>query len=296
MHNFTVFRQDSNDSMAEEPLENPLSPLGIVAGSGELPRQVIKRVIKSGRSVFVVAIEGNTDVQTVENIQHVWINLGAIGTAIEHLKAAGVSELVLAGKINRPSIKSLRPDATGAKLIAKLGFSLFGGDSAIFKTIVGFLEEQGFRIVGSESLMEDLIAPAGPLGQHIPDKQTQKDIEIGARVVKAMGEFDIGQAVIVKNGLVLGIEAAEGTDGLIERCNGLKGEGKGGVLVKARKPLQENRVDLPTIGENTIERISQAGFAGIALEAGHALIVNRSKVIRLADNLGLFVIGFSLGE
>ncbi len=281
-----------NAVMAQETY----STLGIIAGGGHLPRQMIDKVLRSGRGVFVVAIEGETNPETVEDVLHIWINLGAIGTAVEQLKNAGAEDLVLAGKINRPSVRSLRPDTMGAKLIAKLGFSLFGGDAAIFRTIVGFLEEQGFRVIGSEEIMQDLIAPEGPLGQNIPDKQSQKDIELGARVVRAIGAFDIGQAVIVKNGLVLGIEAAEGTDALIERCAALKGDGRGGVLVKARKPIQEQRVDLPTIGEQTIELIHTAGFAGIALEAKHSLIVNRREVIRTADALGLFVIGFSLGE
>lgn len=276
--------------------KNQTTTLGIIAGSGDLPRQMIDKVLKNGRSVFVVAIEGETPAEIVADVPHVWISLGAIGTAIENLRNAGAEELVLAGKINRPSVKSLKPDAMGAKLIARLGFSLFGGDASIFRTIVSFLEEQGFRIVGSDEIMQDMVAPEGPLGKLIPDKNAQKDITLGARIVKTIGEFDIGQGVIVKNGLVLGIEAAEGTDALIERCAALKGEGRGGVLVKACKPIQEQRVDLPTIGEQTIELIHRAGFAGIALEAKHSLIVNRREVIRLADALGLFVIGFSLGE
>ena len=274
----------------------PASPLGIIAGSGHLPRQLIERQLGKGRSVFVVAIESETDVQAVENVPHVWITLGKIGLGIEHLKQAGVSELVMAGKINRPSISGLRPDAVGAKLLAKLGLSIFGGDTAIFKYIVAFLEEQGFKIVGSDEIMQELVAPEGPLGKHVPDKQARKDIELGAQIVRAIGTFDIGQGVIVKKGLVLGIEAAEGTDALIERCAALKGEGEGGVLVKARKPLQEERVDLPTIGAETLERMHRAGFAGIAVEAKHSLIVNRKEVIRMADSLGLFVIGFSLGD
>ncbi len=277
-------------------IQETYTALGIIAGSGHLPRQMVDRVLKNGRSVFVVAIEGETDPETVENAPHVWINLGAIGAAMEQLKRAGVEELVLAGKINRPSIKSLRPDAMGAKLIAKLGFSLFGGDAAIFKVIVAFLEENGFRIIGSDEIMQDMVAPEGPLGQNLPDRQAQKDIELGARVVRAIGTFDVGQGVIVKNGLVLGIEAVEGTDALIERCAAIKGEGRGGVLVKARKPIQEDRVDLPTIGEQTIELVHRAGFTGVAVEAKHSLIVNRREVVRMADALGLFVIGFSLGE
>ncbi len=276
--------------------ENAASPLGIIAGSGHLPRQLIDACARSGRSVFIVAVEDETNPETVEDVPHVWIRLGAIGVALDHLKRTGVQELVLAGKINRPSLSSLKPDMMGAKLMSKLGLALLGGDAAIFKTIIAFLEEQGFRVIGLDDVLHDLVAPEGPLGQNLPDKQAQKDIALGASVVRAIGAFDIGQAVIVKNGLVLGIEAAEGTDALIERCSELRGEGKGGVLVKACKPIQEQRVDLPTIGTQTIELVHRAGFAGIAIEAKHSIIVGRREVIRMADSLGLFVIGFSLGE
>jgi len=275
-------------------VETLSSPLGIIAGSGNLPRQLINRVLKTGRSVFVVAIEGDTESATIENVPHIWINLGAIGTAIEALQQAGSRELVLVGKINRPALKSLKPDMMGAKLLAKLGMSLFGGDASIFKSIVAFLEEYGFTIIGSDEIMQDMVTPEGPLGQNIPDKQAIRDIELGVKVLRAIGDFDIGQGVIVQNGLVLGIEAAEGTDALILRCASLKSESKGGVLVKARKPIQENRVDLPTIGDTTITLMHEAGFAGIALEAKHSLIVGRREVVRMADTLGLFLIGFSL--
>ncbi|MEI6730599.1 MAG: UDP-2,3-diacylglucosamine diphosphatase LpxI, partial [Pseudomonadota bacterium] len=272
-------------------MENMNNPLGIIAGSGHLPLQLIEKCRAKGREVFVVAIENDTDSQTVENVPHVWIRLGAIGTAIEHLRKAGVSELVLAGKINRPSMSALKPDAMGAKLIAKLGFSIFGGDTKIFKTILNFLEEEGFKIVGSEEISSEILADEGILGKHKPSEQDQKDMQIAKEVLQAIGIFDIGQGVIVKNGLVLGIEAAEGTDSLIERCGKIKGEGKGGVLLKSRKPIQEERVDLPTIGIQTIELIAQAGFAGIAIEAGHSLILDREQAITTADRLGIFIYG-----
>jgi DUF1009 family protein len=206
-------------------MQNTPSTLGIIAGGGYLPRQLIDSCLREGRAVFVVAVEGETDPATVEGIPHAWLRLGAMGEALAQFRNAGAQELVLAGKINRPSLSSLRPDAAGAKLLARLGLSLFGGDATIFKTIVAFLEEQGFRVVGIDDLLRDLVAPEGPLGKILPDKQSQKDIETGARVVKAIGALDIGQAVIVKSGLVLGVEAAEGTDALIERCATLKGEG-----------------------------------------------------------------------
>jgi DUF1009 family protein len=276
--------------------KNNLSPLGIIAGGGDLPRQLIESCISEGRAVFVVAVEGETDPETVARSPHAWLRLGALGEGLEQFRNAGVKELVLAGKIKRPSLASLRPDKVGAKLIARLGMSLFGGDAAIFKTIVAFLEEQGFSILGIDDVMQDLVAPEGPMGKILPDKQAQKDIELGASVARTIGAFDIGQAVIVKNGLVIGIEAAEGTDALIARCAHLRGDGKGGVLVKARKPVQEKRVDLPTIGLHTVKLVHDAGFAGIATEAKHSIVVGRREVIHAANDLGLFVIGFSLKE
>lgn len=294
-HHGGALRAMSASAATQHPGQAPAT-LGILAGSGYLPRQLIEHCISESRPIFIVAIEGETAPETVEGAPHAWLRLGAVGEALDHMKKAGVTELVLAGKINRPSLSSLRPDAIGAKLVAKLGLSLFGGDAAIFKTIVAFLESHGMRVVGIDEVMQDLVAPEGPMGKVLPDKQNQKDIELGAKVARSIGAFDIGQAVIVKNSLVLGIEAVEGTDELIARCSMLKGDGKGGVLVKAHKLVQEKRVDLPTIGLKTVEMIHKAGFAGIAIEARHSIVVGRREVIRAANDMGIFIIGFSLQE
>lgn len=277
------------------PVATPLhaSPLGIIAGSGNLPRQLILRCAEEGRAVFVVAVEGETEAATVENIPHIWARLGAVGHAIESMRQANVHDVVFAGKIGRPSLSSLKPDALGAKLIAKLGMSLFGGDSAIFKTIVSFFEAQGFRILGMSDLMQGMVTPKGAIGRHMPGHQAMEDIAHGVRIAHAIGALDIGQAVIVKHSLVLGVEAAEGTDALIERCATLSDKTEGGVLVKACKPIQEQRVDLPTIGKRTVELVHRAGFSGIAIEAGHSLLSDRAETIQLADSLGIFLFGFT---
>jgi DUF1009 family protein len=151
-------------------------------------------------------------------------------------------------------------------------------------------------VSGADSFVQELLTPEGMIGSIYPDKRAQGDIEIGARIARAIGALDIGQSVVIENGLVLGLEAIEGTDGLIARCASLKREEKGGVLVKVKKPQQERRVDLPTIGVTTVEHCAQSGLAGIAIEAGASLIVNRREVVRRADALGLFVIGFSILE
>ncbi len=161
----------------------------------------------------------------------------------------------------------------------------------MLSAVIKELEREGFTLVGVESVLDDAVAPEGPLGQHRPDDQALADIEHGFRVAAALGTLDIGQAVIVQQGMVLGVEAIEGTDQLIRRCADLRREGLGGVLVKAKKPDQERRADLPTIGPQTVEAAHAAGLRGIAVEARSTLVVERAEMTALADRLGLFVYG-----
>jgi DUF1009 family protein len=275
-----------------------LPKLGIIAGEGELPRALIEACEASGRAFYVLAIEEAAEEETVIRAhgQYSWIRLGAIGKALDTLKKQGVEELVMAGRVTRPKLSSLRPDLKATKLLAKLGSNLFTGDNKVLTSIVEFLEEEGFRVVGAEQIVSDIITPEGLIGSIYPDKRAQTDIEIGARIATEIGKLDVGQAVIIQNQQVLGVEAVEGTDALIKRCALLKNEEKGGVLVKVKKPQQEGRVDLPTIGIPTIENVAAAGFSGIALQANASLILNRREVARRADQLGIFIIGFSILE
>lgn len=270
--------------------------LGIIAGKGELPRTLIHACQQSGRPYFVICLEEAADEETLELAGETgqWVRLGAIGKAIDLLRKHHVHELVLAGKVARPKISQLRPDMKGAKLLARIGSSMLVGDNTLLNHIVAFLEEEGFTLVGAEDVVKELLTPEGLISSIYPDKRAQADIEFGARIATGIGALDIGQAVIVHNHQVLGVEAVEGTDALIERCAHLKSEERGGVLVKVKKPQQERRVDLPTIGIQTIEKVAAAGFAGIAVQAGSSLIVNRREVARMADQLGIFVIGFTI--
>lgn len=283
------------NALAAQPNLQP--KLGIIAGRGELPRTLIHACEASARPYFVLALEDTAEEETVAATgdNYAWIRLGAIGKALELLKKQGVEELVLAGYVTRPKISTIRPDLKGAKLLARLGSQLLTGDNELLTNIVSFLEEEGFRVVGAEEVVRELVAPEGLIGSHYPDKRAQNDIAFGARMARAIGALDIGQGVIVQNNKVLGVEAIEGTDALIARCAPLR-DGPGGVLVKAKKPQQERRVDLPTIGVETVQRVAESGFAGIAIEAGASLIVNRRDVARLADQLGLFVIGYTMLE
>lgn len=267
--------------------------IGIVAGGGELPARMIEACRASGRGVFVVAIEGHTDPETVAGADHVWVRLGAASQALEPLRAAGVEELVLVGNIKRPSLAELRPNLKVARFFAKLGRRAFG-DDGLLRAVIDGLEEEGFRVVGAEEVMQDLIAEAKAYGTLQPDAQAREDIVRGIAVAKALGAQDVGQAAVVQQGVVLGVEAVEGTDALLRRCGTLRFEGPGGVLVKVKKPDQERRADLPTIGPQTLRAAAAAGLRGVAIEAGGALVLDREAVVAAADEAGLFVIGVAV--
>lgn len=277
------------------PPESSLPTLGILAGGGELPARLVEACKAEGRPYFIIGFEGAVDEALLAGEPHARVRLGAIGESLHYLHEAGAKELVMAGQLKRPSLATLRPDGTGAKLLARLGKSFFSGDNSLLSAVVDYLEEEGFRVIGADDVLKDLLAPPGLLGRISPSKEAQKDIEVGVRIGHAVGELDIGQSVIIQQGYVLGVEAAEGTDELIARCGPLRRNAPhGGVLVKVKKPTQERRVDLPTIGKQTVENVAAAGFAGIAVEAGGVLILDRKGVALKADALGVFVLGFTL--
>ena len=267
--------------------------LGIIAGSGDLPRRLISACRLQGRPCFVLALHGQTDAATVEGVPHRWNHLGAAQEALDALHGAGVVEIVMAGRLKRPSLTSLKPDAKGAAMLARIGLRAFGDDS-ILRALKAELEREGFRIVGPDSILESLLAGSGPFGIHQPDAAARADIARGIEVARALGAVDVGQAVVVQQGLVLGVEAIEGTDALLARVAELKREGSGGVLVKLAKPGQDRGMDLPTIGPDTVRRAAQAGLAGIAVESGGTLVVDRAELVQLADAAGLFVLGLDL--
>lgn len=265
--------------------------IGIIAGSGELPREAIHYCQEQKQPFYVIAFEGHEQALSLEDVPHGIFHLGAVGKAIKTLRHENISTITLAGRVGRPSLSSLNMDFSALKLLKKLSSSRFMGDNFVFTTLISFLEESGFKVIGVQDVAPTLLSPSGVLGKHQPDKRMQDDIDIASHILRTMGGLDVGQGAIVQHGLVLGIEAIEGTDALIERCGQLKKKEPGGVLVKLKKPSQDARIDLPTIGVNTVENIHKAGLKGIAVEAGSSLIVQRDEVVKRADELGIVLIG-----
>jgi lipid-A-disaccharide synthase len=269
--------------------------LGIVAGQGELPARIIETCRATGRDFFVVAIEGQADPRILPGTPHMWCRLGAAETGFAKLREVGAKEVVLAGAVTRPSLDSLRPDLRTARFLGRLARSALG-DDGLLSAVVREFEEYGFDVVGADDILGEMIAVEGPYGSRVPDSVARSDIEVGRRVARTLGALDVGQAVIVQQGVVLGVEAIEGTDALIARCCDLQRQGQGGVLVKVKKPAQERRVDLPTIGVGTVEAAGAARLSGIAVEAGGALVIDPLAVGRAADAAGLFVVGVRVAD
>ncbi|HVH80440.1 MAG TPA: UDP-2,3-diacylglucosamine diphosphatase LpxI [Stellaceae bacterium] len=279
------------DSAGAVPNAQSSGPVGIIAGSGSLPRRLIESCRTLGRDVFVLALEGEAEPEALANVPHAWCRIGAAAKGIGLLREHGVADLVIAGGVRRPSLASIRPDWRATKFFAKVGYRLLG-DDGLLSAIAKELEIEGFHLIGAHELLDAAASvPEGPLGRLEPDAEAKADIARGIEIARAIGALDVGQAAVVQHGLVLGVEAIEGTDALLRRCAALRREGAGGVLVKVQKPGQETRIDRPTVGPQTVRLAAEAGLRGIAIEAGATLLMDRDEVVRAADSAGIFVVG-----
>lgn len=264
--------------------------LGIIAGGGNLPAKLIESCDKKGIVPFIIGFDGQTDPNLITGRYHLWTRLGAAAQIIPTLQANGISEIILIGSIRRPSLDELRPDWKTAHLLTRIGLKAFG-DDGLLKALRELLEEEGFTIKGIQDFVDDLVALEGTYGRHHPTKSQMHDIQKGIETCDQIGRLDIGQACVVQQGIVLAVEAIEGTDRMIRRAGELKRKGERPILVKMSKPGQDKSLDLPTIGPQTILEAHKAGFAGIVVEAGKTLVLHPQDITAAADKAGLFLIG-----
>lgn len=279
-------------SVSPRPAGKPLNKLAVIAGGGALPGLVIQACREAGRPYFVVALEGQADPAGLDGVPHAWCRLGAAARGEKLLREFDPQEVVFVGKVRRPSLKELRPDWRALKVIVKATVRALG-DDGLLRAIIKEFEAEGVKVVGPHEVVKGLLAIEGIYGRVKPDRQARIDIARGMAAAKAIGTLDVGQAAIVQQGIVLALEAIEGTDALVARAGALQRKGPGGVLVKAPKPGQERRIDLPGVGVDTVEAVARAGLRGIAVEAGGALIIDRAAVAARADALGVFVVGLA---
>lgn len=276
----------SNETMAGR------GTLGIIAGGGMMPMRVAAAAKAAGREVFVVGLEGFAELSSLISFPHAVARIGAAGRIIELLRAHHVRDLVLIGTVRRPSFSDLRPDIAGAKLLTRIGKAAFAGDDGLLRAVISVLGELGFNVIGAHEVLCEVVGPFGLLTRAAPDALAMADIARGIAVARKLGEADVGQCCVVQQGLILAVEAIEGTDAMLARAGMLRRDGAGGVLVKLVKPGQERSADLPTIGAQTLRNAAAAGLRGIAYEAGGTMLAEREEAIAVANAVGLFILGF----
>ena len=273
------------------------SPVGLIAAGGVMPFAVADSPDRARHRSRSFRAEGRLRSLAVARFRHHWISVGQIGRAMKLFRAENCRDLVFIGTLVRPALSEIRLDWTTIRVIGRVWAAFRGGDDHLLSGIGRILEQDGFRMVGIKDVAPDLLMPEGCLTRTAPDDKAAADIARGRDVLRALGPFDIGQATIVIDGHVIGVEDIEGTDGLLARVARLRGEGRirakapRGVLVKAPKSGQDLRFDLPTIGPRTVEGAVEAGLAGIAIVAGNTIVVEPQTMIEAADAAGLFVTG-----
>ena len=277
------------------PTQTP--PVGLIAAGGVLPFAVADSMKARGIASVLFALRGVCDEEKVARFRHHWISIGELGRATRLFRAEGCRDLVFIGSLVRPALSEIRLDWGTLKALRQVWSAFRGGDDHLLSGIGRIFEQDGFRMVGIKDIAPDLLMPEGCLTRVVPDAQSQADIEKGREVLRALSPFDIGQAVVVIDGHVVAVEDIEGTDALLARVARLREQrriraaGGRGVLVKAPKSGQDLRYDLPTTGPGTIEGAAGARLAGIAVAAGHTLVVEPQAMIEAADRTGLFVTG-----
>ncbi|MDP3172896.1 LpxI family protein [Phenylobacterium sp.] len=270
--------------------------LGLIAGGGGLPVEIAEHCEQAGRPLFVMRLKGFAGPALAE-YPGADVGLAEFGKCFEGLRRAGVESVCMAGAVSRPDFRDLKPDWRGLMYLPGAIAAARKGDDALLRFVVGAFEKEGFAVEGAHQVMDDLTLGAGPLGAVVPDEAQLLDAQRALHVAREVGRMDVGQGCVVCDGLVLAVEAQEGTDAMLARVAQLPPAIRGGpgaargVLAKAPKPAQEARVDLPTIGLGTVQAAARAGLAGVVGEAGHLLVLDREEVIALADELGVFIFG-----
>ncbi len=274
------------------------TPLAIICGGGSLPFTVAEAVKRSGRDVAIYALNGWADPERVKSYPHRWGAIGQLGRFCRYAREMKCRDVVLIGSLIRPAISQLRFDFGTLHAIPRILAAFRGGDDHLLTGIGRILEHSGFRLLGAHEVAPEILMAEGSLGGHVPAERDQADIAFGLDILRAIGPFDIGQGVVVADRHVFAVEAAEGTDLMLSRIASLRELGRiraplsRGVLVKAPKPDQDRRFDLPSIGPETIEAAARAGLAGVAVAAGATIAIEPQRIAAAADKAGLFITGF----
>jgi len=272
-------------------------PLAIICGGGSFPGAVADAVARRGRRPVMFGIKGWADAAVIERYAHHWIPIGQAGRFFRLAREENCREVLFIGTVLRPPISQLRLDWQTIKAMPGLVRAYRGGDDRLISGVAKIAESGGLRVVGVKEVAPEVFVPEGVLSRAQPSARDHADIAHALKLIATLGPFDVGQAAIVADDNVLAVEAAEGTDNMLTRIAELRQQGRVttppgvGVLVKAPKPAQDRRFDLPSIGPRTIENVARAGLAGIAVTAGSTMIAEPMRVTAAADRAKIFFVG-----
>jgi DUF1009 family protein len=275
-------------------------PLGIVCGAGDFPIAVADAVLRAGRPIVLIGFYGYAS-PAIERYPHEWTHFGAFGRLVTLLRKHNVRDIIAVGGVHRPRLKDFRLDWTTLRILPRLAKLYRGGDDHLLSGVIGIVHDYGFRMISVADVAPNITVPEGVLGRHRPTAEDEADIRFGHSLLRALGPFDVGQAAAVSGHRVLAIEAAEGTAGMMARLAKMRASGKlrlperAGVLVKAPKPGQDRRIDLPAVGAETVTQAVQAGLRGIAVEAGGTIVPDLAAMVQAADAAGIFLVGIRPG-
>lgn len=267
-----------------------IKKLCIIAGAGKLPQHVLEACKARDIDVCVIGLDGYTQID-LEGVEHQLIKAHAVSKILKALKNFGATHVTFAGKVSRVDIPKLVLDLKGAKLLASILMSGLS-DSELLNTVINFIEKEGFSVVAPDKIATHIVLSKGVNTNAKPTDAVMKDIKVGVKILRGVAEFDVGQALVIQSGLVLGVEAAEGTNELIKRCGQIKQSGDGPLLIKMCKPNQDRRIDLPCIGPETVQMAYEYGFAGIAAEHAVTLVMEYDETLKLANKYKMFLYGF----
>lgn len=271
--------------------------LAIICGGGEYPLRIAQCCVKNNTDFVLAFVDGSfNDKYDWPDVTSAKFSIGEIGALIDFLNSNHVQKIIFAGHINRPNLFDLSLDSVGSEWLMKIGISAFSGDDALLKKIAELFEREGFSVVQPTQFLQSLTVSSYLMTSKEPSDRDKLDIEKGIAVLNDLSKHDVGQAVIVEDGLVIGIEGAEGTDRLIQRCKDVKKTQKGGVLVKLSKNEQDLRFDMPTIGLNTVISCYESGLNGIAIERGKCIFLNRTESINFANEHDIFIVAIKKGS
>lgn len=287
------------DAASEVDAKPAHDPVAIICGGGSFPAAVADAVLRRGRRPVMFGIKGWADPKVIELYAHHWIAIGQAGRFFRLARAEHCREVLFIGTLLRPALTQIRLDWQTIRLLPRAIRFFRGGDDRLLSGVASVAEAGGLRVIGVQDVAPEILVPQGVLGRCQPSNRDKADIARALALIAAMGPFDVGQAAVVADNHVLAVEAAEGTDNVLARIAELRRQGRVttppgvGVLVKAPKPGQDRRFDLPSIGPRTIENVARAGLAGVAVTAGSTIIAEAAEVAAAADREKIFFVGMT---